>query len=149
MDFKMSEKSKKNWQNLMNEMEIESQMTPDALSDKKIRDEERRINKEKEHIEHLAKYHFKSAQELIDYIYSGGEMVSEDCCICEGRIKLMEDGTIGHWSLWLSDDDCVVLGYFWRTQPKESFENWINSCFSDERFLDNGYFPAWHKTNQI
>lgn len=69
MEFKMSDKSKKNWQNLMNEMEIESQMTPEALGEKKVRDEKKRIQKEKEHLEHLKKYHFNSAQKLIDYIY--------------------------------------------------------------------------------
>lgn len=146
MEFKMSEKSKKNWQNLMNEMEIESQMTPEALAEKKVRDEKKRIQKEAEHLEHLQRYHFKSAQEVIDYVYNGGEMVSEDCSICQDRIKLMDDGTVGHWSLWLSEDDCCVLGNFWRTQSKEKFENWINSCFTNESFLDHGYFPAWHKS---
>ena len=57
----------------------------------------------------------------------------------------MENGTVGHWSLWLSDDDCCVLGSFWKTQCKESFEKWINSCFEKSDFLDNGYMPSWHR----
>lgn len=145
MEFKMSEKSRKNWQNLMNEMEIESQMTPEALKEKKIRDEQKRIEKEKKHLEHLKKYHFKSAQEIFDYVYNGSEMLSENTFQVQDKIKLMEDGTVGHWSLWLSDDDCCVLGCFWRTQSKKQFESWVNSIFEEPYRLDNGYFPAWHK----
>ena len=36
MEFKMSDKSKKNWQNLMNELSVESQMTDEALIEKKV-----------------------------------------------------------------------------------------------------------------
>lgn len=145
MEFKMSDKSKKNWQNLMNEMGVESQMTEEALIEKKMKEFVEKVRKEKEHLEHLKKYHFDSAQKLIDYVYAGNELVSEDAFICQDKIKLMENGTVGHWSLWLSDDDCCVLGTFWRTQSKEDFEKWINSCFEKSDFLDNGYMPAWHR----
>ena len=138
MEFKMSDKSKEKWQNLMNEMGVESQMTEEALIEKKKKEF-------KKHLEHLKKYHFNSAQKLIDYVYAGNELVSEDVFICQDKIKLMENGTVGHWSLWLSDDDCCVLGSFWKTQSKEDFEKWINSCFEKSDFLDNGYMPAWHR----
>lgn len=95
----MSDKSKKNWQSLMNEMEIESQMTPEALAEKKVRDEKKRIQKGIEHLEHLKKYHFDSAQKLIDYVYAGNELISENAFICQDKIKLMDNGTVGHWSL--------------------------------------------------
>lgn len=145
MEFKMSDKSKKNWQNLMNEMGVESQMTEEALIEKKKKEFVEKVRKEKEHLEHLEKFHFHSAKELIDYVYRGNELVSEDSFICQDKIKLMDNGTIGHWSLWLSDDDCCVLGTFWKTQSKEDFEKWVNSCFSNEDFLDNGYMPYWHR----
>lgn len=145
MEFKMSDKSKKNWQNLMNEMGVESQMAEDALIEKKKKEFAEKVRKEKEHIEHLKKYHFDSAQKLIDYVYAGNELISEDAFICQDKIKLMKNGTVGHWSLWLSDDDCCVLGSFWKTQSKEDFEKWINSCFEKSDFLDNGYMPAWHR----
>ena len=145
MEFKMSAKSKTNWQNLMNDMGVESQMTSEALEAKRMKEKENRIQKEKEHLKQLEKYYFKSPKEVIDYVYSGNEMVSENCSICQDRIKLMNNGTVGHWSLWLSEDDCCVLGHFWKTQSKESFEKWINSCFADASFLDHGYFPYWHK----
>ena len=38
MEFKISEKSKKNWEKLMNELGIESQMTEEALIAKKIKE---------------------------------------------------------------------------------------------------------------
>lgn len=145
MEFIMSAKSKENWQNLMNEMGVESQMTEEALIEKKKKEFAEKVRKEKEHLEHLKKYHFDSAQKLIDYVYAGNELVSEDAFICQDKIKLMKNGTVGHWSLWLSDDDCCVLGSFWKTQSKENFEKWINSCFEKSDFLDNGYMPAWHR----
>lgn len=146
MEFKMSEKSKKNWQNLMDELRVESQMTEEALIEKKAKEFAEKVRKEKEHLEHLKKYHFKSAKELIDYVYSGNILIDEDTFICQDKIKLMENGTIGHWSLWLSNDDCCVLGTFWRTQSKEDFEKWINSCFEKTDFLDNGYMRVWHRS---
>ena len=36
MEFKMSAKSKTNWQNLMNDMGVESQMTSEALEAKRF-----------------------------------------------------------------------------------------------------------------
>ena len=146
MEFKMSEKSKKNWQNLMDELRVESQMTEKALIEKKAKEFAEKVRKEKEHLEHLKKFHFHSAKELIDYVYSGNILIHEDTFICQDKIKLMENGPIGHWSLWLSDDDCCVLGTFWRTQSKEDFEKWINSCFEKTDFLDNGYMPGWHRS---
>ena len=133
----------------MEEMGVESQMSESALIKKKMKDFAEKCRKEAKHLEHLQKYHFKSPKEIFDYVYSGHIMYDEPNGICEDKIKLMENGTVGHWSLWLSDDDCCVLGTFWRTQSKESFENWINRCFSDESFLDNGYFPNWHKKEGI
>ena len=58
MEFKISEKSKNNWENLMNELGIESQMTEEALIAKKIKEFSEAVRKEKEHLEHLKKYHF-------------------------------------------------------------------------------------------
>ena len=145
MEFKMSEKSKKNWQNLMNEMGVESQMTEEALIEKKKKEIAEKIRKEKEHLEHLKKYHFDSAQKLIDYVYTGNILYSEDCFQVQDKIKLIDNETVGHWSLWLSEDDCCVLGTFWKTKSKEEFEKWINSCFENTEFLDNGYMPAWHR----
>lgn len=144
MEFKISPKSKSNWQNMMDEMEVESQMSEEALMKKKIREFQEKVKKETKHLEHLEKYHFKSAKEMIDYIYSGKEMVDENNCICQDKIKLMDNGSIGHWSLWLTEDDCAVEGYYWRTQSKEDFEKWVN-LISQEDHLDNGYLPVWHK----
>jgi hypothetical protein len=145
MEFKMSEKSKNNWQNMMDEMGVESQMSEEALYEKKIKEYAEKIKKDAEHLEHLEKYHFSSAKEMIDYVYSGKEVTEEYNPIFTDKIKLMEDGRIGHLSLWLSDDDCVVEGVYWKTQAKESFEEWVN-LISGEEHLDNGYLPVWHKT---
>jgi hypothetical protein len=145
MEFKMSEKSKNNWQNMMDEMGIESQMSEEALIRKRIKEVQEKIKKEEEYLEHLEKYHFKTAQEMIDYIYSGKEMIEEYNSIFTDRIKMMEDDRIGHLSLWLSDDDCVVEGVYWKTQSKEDFEKWVNSI-SQEEHLEDGYLPVWHKT---
>ena len=101
MEFKMSEKSKENWQNLMNEMAVESQMTEEALIEKKKKELAEKIRKEKEHIEHLKKYHFHSAQELIDYVYAGNILYSENCFQVQDKIKLLDNETVGHWSLCL------------------------------------------------
>ena len=145
MEFKISEKSKKNWENLMNELGIESQMTEEALIAKKIKEFSEAVRKEKEHLEHLKKYHFNSAKELIDYVYSGNILYNDECFEVQDKIKLMESGNVGHWSLWLSDDDCCVLGTFWKTSSKEDFEKWINSCFDNPEHLDHGYMPYWER----
>lgn len=144
MEFKISEKSKNNWQNMMDEMGIESQMSEEALIRKRIKEVQEKIKKEEEYLKHLEKYHFKTAQEMIDYIYSGKEMIEEYNSIFTDRIKMMEDGRIGHLSLWLSDDDCVVEGVYWKTQSKEDFEKWVN-LISQEDHLEGGYLPLWHK----
>lgn len=145
MEFKMSEKSKNNWQNMMDEMGVESQMSEEALYEKKIKEYAEKIKKEVEHLEHLEKCHFSSAKEMIDYVYSGKEVTEGYNPVFTDKIKLMEDGRIGHLSLWLSDDDCVVEGVYWKTQSKEDFEEWVN-LISGEEHLDNGYLPVWHKT---
>lgn len=144
MEFKMSEKAKNNWQNMMEEMGVESQMTEEALNSKKMKDLAEKCKKAAEHLEHLEKYHFKSAQEMIDYIYSGKVIVEEYNPIFSDKIKLMDNGRVGHLSLWLSYDDCAVEGVYWKTQTKESFEEWVNEI-SQEDYLDNGYLPLWHK----
>ena len=147
MEFKVSNQSK--WQDMMAELGVESQMRKEDLL-KKIKQEfAEKVKREKAHLEHLVKYHFKSKKEVLDYIYSGNEMIEGDACggFPADKIKLLESGLVGHWSLWLSDDDCVVLGTFWRTQSKESFEAWLDKCFSDVDHLDNGYLPVWHKQN--
>ena len=111
-----------------------------------FKEEEEQIREKQRHahLEFLKKYGFKSAKEVFDYIYSGHEMYDG----YDDKIKLMNNGSIGHWALWLSDDDCAVLGYFWRTQTKDSFEEWINSLFSNEGFLDNGYLNYWFKSKE-
>ena len=131
----------------MAELGVESQMREEDLLKKKMKEFVEKAKREKAHFEHLTKYHFKSKKEVLDYIYSGNEMISGDICgdFPADRIKLLESGRIGHWSLWLSDDDCVVLGTFWRTQSKELFEAWLDKCFSNVEHLDNGYLPVWHK----
>ena len=144
MEFKISEKSKAGWQNLMDEMGVESQMSEDALIRKKMKETAEKIKKDAEHKEHLEKYHFKTAQEMIDYVYSGKEVTEEYNPIFTDKIKLMEDGRVGHLSLWLSPDDCVVEGVYWKTQSKEDFEKWVN-MISQEEYLDEGYIPVWHK----
>lgn len=143
MEFKMSEKSKNNWQNMMEEIGVESQMSEEALIRKKMKEFAEKCKKEAEHLKHLEKYHFSSANEMIDYVYSGHEMISEDTFMGADIIKLMDNGTIGHYSFWLDEYD-APLGYFWKTQSKQSFENWVN-LISSEEHLDNGYLPAWHK----
>jgi hypothetical protein len=144
MEFKISEKSKAGWQNLMDEMGVESQMPEDALIRKKMKETAEKIKKDAEHKEHLEKYHFKTAQEMIDYVYSGKEVTEGYNPIFTDKIKLMDDGKIGHLSLWLSPDDCVVEGVYWKTQSKEDFEKWVN-LISQEEYLDDGYIPVWHK----
>ncbi len=144
MEFKLKEKSKGTWQNMMDEMEVESQMSENALIKKKMRETAERIKKEQAHLEHLEKYHFKTAQDMIDYVYSGGEMNDGPNPIFVDRIKLMEDGTVGHLSLWLTSDDCAVEGVYWRTQTKEQFEAWVH-IIAGEDHLEDGYLPVWHR----
>lgn len=147
MEFTVSNKSLSKWQDMMAELGVESQMREEDLIKKKMKEYVEKVKREKTHLEHLAKYHFKSKKEVLDYIYSGHEMIEEDsgCGFPADRIKLLENDLVGHWSLWLSDDDCVVLGTFWRSQSKESFEAWLDKCFSSVEHLDNGYLPVWHK----
>ena len=148
MEFTVSNKSLSKWQDMMAELGVESQMREEDLIKKKMKEFAESVKREKAHLEHLAKYHFKSKKEVLDYIYSGSVMIDEDGYddgFGPDKFKLMEDGSIGHWSLWLSDDDCVVLGTFWRTQSKESFEAWLDKCFNNVDHLDNGYLPVWHK----
>lgn len=144
MEFKISEKSKASWQNLMEEMGVESQISEDALIRKKMKETAEKIKKDAERKEHLEKYHFKTAQEMIDYVYSGKEVTEEYNSIFTDKIKLMENGRVGHLSLWLTPDDCAVEGVYWKTQPKEDFEKWVNSI-SQEEHLEDGYLPVWHK----
>ena len=73
MELKMSEKSKKNWKNLMNEMGVESQMTPEALEEKKeliaqLKEEKKKfIDRIKDYIDtHEYLVHYKN----IDYIFN-------------------------------------------------------------------------------
>jgi hypothetical protein len=138
MEFKMSDNSRKNWDNLIEQLGVESQMSQEALTRKKEKERA-------EHLKHLEKYHFKSADEIIKYVYDGNVMLSGDAYIYQDKMKLMPDGLVGHYSLWLSDDDCAVLGEFWKEQTKESFESWVKSIFEYPERLDNGYFPYWHK----
>ena len=148
MEFTMSSKSKTNWQDLMAELGVESQMRPEDVIKKHEKERIEKEIQEKKHLEHLKKYHFRSKKEVLDYIYSGHEMIEGESGggFHPDRIKLMDDGSIGHWSLWLSDDDCVVLGYFWRSRTKEKFEAWLDKIFdSNNNYLDHGYFPLWHK----
>ena len=143
MEFKISAKSLPKWQNMMNEMGIESQMSEEALIKKRLKEEAEKVKRDIEHLEHLKKYHFKSAQEMINYIYNGNEMFGENTFMGSDIIKLMDNGEVGHYSFWLDEYD-APLGYFWKIQPKEYFEKWVNKI-SQEDHLDQGYLPYWHK----
>ena len=147
MEFTVSNKSVSKWQDMMAEFGVESQMREEDLIKKKVKEFIEKVKREKAHLEHLAKYHFKSKKEVLDYIYSGKEMIEGEPGggFSADKIKLLENGMVGHWSLWLSDDDCVVLGTFWKTETIKQFENWLDKCFNNVEHLDNGYLPVWHK----
>ena len=150
MEFTVSNKSLSKWQDMMAELGVESQMREEDLLKKKMKEFDENVKREKAHLEHLKQYHFKSKKEVLDYIYAGNEMIEGDACgdFPADKIKLLESGWVGHWSLWLSDDDCVVLGTFWKSETKESFEAWLDKCFSNVEHLDNGYLPVWHKVTK-
>ena len=137
MEFTVSNQSK--WQDMMAELGVESQMREEDLLKKKMKEFNENVKREKAHLEHLAKYHFKSKKEVLDYIYSGHEMIEGDACgdFPADKIKLLESGNVGHWSLWLSEDDCVVLGTFWKSETKKEFETWLDKCFGNVDHLDN------------
>ena len=98
---------------------------------------------------------FCEVEFILDFIVKKCERYSPNsydpylCHICINykncdKIKLMEDGRVGHLSLWLTPDDCAVEGVYWKTQPKEDFEKWVN-LISQEEHLEDGYLPVWHK----
>ena len=85
--------------------------------------------------------HFKTAEEMIDWVMSGKSIYSDDG---SDEMKLYpETNRVGHYGQHSDYDDCYFW-YGWTTQPVEEWKKWVHEISTLE-YLDYGYLPVWSK----
>lgn len=92
--------------------------------------------------EEREKYGFRSAQELIDWVYSGKRISIHST----GDYMELENDKIVH--VFMDFDDCVgPLGWTKAYQSKECFENWVKTVLVESMY--NGYIDFWYKDKDL
>lgn len=109
------------------------------IDDRKARERaewEERCRREEEHIK---KTHFKTAEEMIDWVLSGKRILNG-----EAEMKLSEDGkSIMHYGQH-SDEYDGVFWWQWTSENIEEWKKWVYKI-SESEYLDYGYLPVWEK----
>lgn len=125
MDFHISEESKKKL-----DMMIYGYVRTQKESEEKYRKE----LKEKQ-TRHFETYHFKSFDEMIDYIKEGKKIYTDKTFtdICCNYVEYKD----GHILYWYSND--VVYNY--------TIEEFKNKMFFSILPGSTGYIDCWHKEN--
>lgn len=85
--------------------------------------------------------HFKTAQEMIDWVKSGKSIYSE----YGGEMKISDDHTqVGHYDQHGNGFDDCTFWYGWAWKPIDEWIKWVHKISVPE-MLEYGYVPAWGK----
>lgn len=129
-------------------------MTFEDLIDDKSRDKLYGIIRAREQAEHdewlrkqeaekkfVEATHFKTAQEMIDWVMAGESMYSE----YGDEMKLSDDRTkVGHYGQHGNGFDDCTFWYGWTWQPVDEWKKWVHRIDNPE-YYEFGYLPCWGK----
>lgn len=109
------------------------------IDDRKVREQtewEERCRREEEHVK---KTHFKTAEEMIDWVLSGKRILNG-----RDEMKLSDDKScIRHYGQFSGDDDAYFY-YGWENIEIDKWKEWVYKI-SESEYLDYGYLPVWEK----
>lgn len=112
------------------------------IADEKAREKvewEERMRREEEHVK---KTHFKTAEDMINWVMSGGRIVNG-----RAEMKLSDDKTeILHYSQH-SDEYDGVFWWQWTSEPIDQWKEWVYKIAQPEH-LDFGYLPVWERWDE-
>lgn len=125
MDFHISEESRKKLDDMIyGHIKRQQEM-----------DEQKKEEEKRKRLEHLETYHFKSFDEILEYL-KGGKKIYTDKTFTDRCCKHVKynDGNLDYW---FSDD--VVYVY----TPEEFKDKFLFSLLPGS----TGYIDCWHKEN--
>ena len=155
MEFKLTEKKPGNWDQLMFDLQAEDQLHGEML--KKLQEQKQKEDeiRKKQHLAHLKKYHFASTDEFVDFLKNGGTAEPEYGYYNENIQYLSkpeqfwkgyDDGPKVRVTTMMYSDIDMPMGLTSDYMSEKEFREWLKKLFSyDEKYLDNGYLPIWHK----
>ena len=92
--------------------------------------------------EHVKKTHFKTSEDMINWVMSGGRIVNG-----RDEMKLSEDGKcIMHYGQH-SDEYDACFWYQWTEKTIEDWKAWVYQI-SQPEYLDFGYLPVWERWDE-
>lgn len=146
MEFKISEKSQRNFEQLCKNIGAKEYMSPTDLAE--YEENERLLSKEakKQRIKRKEKMgFFKTSQMLIDYVLSGHKIYGNEMFYATDDYMYFseENNCIVHYSLQYTDYD-MPLGMGNTYMPIEKFIEWANEIGKEEH-LEDGFLPYWYR----
>lgn len=146
MEFKISEKSQRNFEQLCKNVGAKQYMSPTDLAE--YEENERLLSEEakKQRIKHKEKMgFFKTSQMLIDYVLSGHKIYGNEMFYATDDYMYFseENNCIVHYSVHYTDYD-MPLGMGNTYMPIENFIERANEIGKEEH-LEDGFLPYWHR----
>lgn len=112
------------------------------IDDRKAREKaewEERMRREEEHVK---KTHFKTAEDMINWVMSGGRIVNG-----RAEMKLSDDKScIRHYGQF-SDEYDAYFYYGWENIEIDNWKEWVYEISQPEH-LDFGYLPVWERWDE-
>lgn len=89
--------------------------------------------------EHVERTHFKTPEEMIDWVLSGKSIYNG-----EAEMKLSEDKTaVMHYGQH-SDEYDAVFWWQWTSEPIDQWKEWVYKIAQPD-YREFGYMPVWEK----
>ena len=154
MEFKLTEKQKGSWENMMVDLEVESQLTGDGLNRLHSKRAAEQAENLKKHLEYLEKHGFKTADEFINYIMAGNRVVPQYGDYKEGIEYLTkpedfwkgyDGGPMFRIRTTEYNDIDMPIGVVNKYKTVEEFRKWVEECLCKPEQMDHGYIPVWRK----
>ena len=146
MEFKISEKSQRNFEQLCKNIGAKEYMSSTDLAKYEENEQLLREEAKKQRIKRKEKMgFFKTSQMLIDYVLSGNKIYGDETFLpTDDYMYFSEElNCIVHYSLHYSDCD-IPLGMGSTYMSIEKFIEWANEIGKEEH-LEDGYLPYWYR----
>ena len=149
MEFKISEKSQRNFEQLCKNIGAKEYMSPTDLVEYEENEQLLSEEAKKQRIKRKEKMgFFKTSQMLIDYVLSGHKIYGNETFLPTDDYMYFseENNCIVHYSVHYTDYD-MPLGMGNTYMPIEKFIEWTNEIGKEEH-LEDGFLPCWHRFNR-
>ena len=146
MEFKISEKSQRNFEQLCKDIGAKEYMSPTDLAEYEETERLLREEAKKQRIKYKEKMgYFKTSQMLIDYVLGGNKIYGDESFYPSNDYMYFSEKNkcIVHYSVHYLDCD-MPLGMGNTYMSVEKFIEWANEIGTEEH-LEDGFLPYWYR----